>query len=57
MTKWEMVKKSIMRGGRSCVAEVAPLSSIINFKGKADKYNKDGQLMFIIQFLKVFSRY
>lgn len=50
MTKWEMVQKSIMRGDSSCVAEVAPLSIIINFKGKAAKYDKDRQLMFIIQF-------
>lgn len=53
--KWEMVQKSIRRGDSSCVTEVAPLSIINNFKGKAAKYNKDKQLMFIIQFQKVFS--
>lgn len=56
MTKWERDQKSIMRGESSYVSEVAPLSIIINFKGKAAKYSKDTQLMSIIRFFKVFSR-
>lgn len=56
VTKWERDQKSIMRGESSYVSEVAPLSIIINFKGKAAKYSKDTQLMSIIRFFKVFSR-
>lgn len=48
-------QKNVTRAESSYVAEVAPLSIINNFKGKASKYNKGRQLMLIMWFLKVFS--